>query len=105
MQPWGNLFRKTVMKTPGSQEFKAIAPNRTVIILNGGLHLQPGRKKCWGLREKIFNALQHSFVAEHGAASKAEEVFALAGVELATDVVNKVLEDLDVEGEHINRGG
>ena len=57
------------------------------------------------MREKVFNALQHPFVAEHGAASKAEEVFALAGVELATDVVDKVLEDLDVEGEHVNRGG
>ena len=54
------------------------------------------------MREKVFDALEHSFVAEHGAASKTEKVFALARVELATDVVNKVLEDLDVEGEHVD---
>ena len=57
------------------------------------------------MREKVFDPLEHSFVAEHGAASKTEKVFALARVELATDVVNEVLEDLDVEGEHVNRGG
>ena len=73
-------------------------------MLKGGHHLQPRGKKCWGLREKVFNALQHAFIVENGAASKTEEVFALSRVELATDVVDKVLEDLDVEGEHINRG-
>ena len=54
------------------------------------------------MREKVFNALQHPFVAEHGAASKAEEVFALARVELTTDVVDEVLEDFNVEREHVN---
>ena len=54
--------------------------------------------------EKVFYALEHSFVAEHGATSKTEEVFALARIELSTDVVDKVLEDLNVEREHVNRG-
>ena len=57
------------------------------------------------MREKVFDALEHSFVAEHGAASKTKEVLALARVELATDVVNEVLEDLDVKRQHVNRGG
>ena len=54
------------------------------------------------MREEVFNALQHPFVAEHGAASKTEEVFALARVELTTDVVDEVLEDFNVEREHVN---
>ena len=108
MQPRGNLLRQTFMKALEiirEFEVKAIDPNHSVIILKWGHHLQPRGKKCWGLREKVFNALQHAFVIENGAASKTEEVFALSRVELATDVVDKVLEDLDVEGEHINRGG
>ena len=54
--------------------------------------------------EKVFDALEHSFVAEHGATSKTEEVLALARIELSTDVVDEVLEDLDVERQHVNRG-
>ena len=68
-------------------------------------YLQPGGKKCRRLGKKVLDALQHTLVAENGAASKAEEVLAFSRVELAADVVHKVLEDLHIEREFVDRAG
>ena len=55
--------------------------------------------------KEVFDPLQHTLVAENGAASKAEEVLAFSRVELAADVVHKVLEDLHIERELVDRAG
>ena len=52
--------------------------------------------------KKVLDALQHTLVAENGAASEAEEVLAFSRVEFAADVVHKVLEDLHIEREFVD---